>query len=162
MMGEVFSVNISHKKGTSKREVPEVVAVENCGIKGDAHFGFSHRQISLLSWEEIERQNAYLKEKKIYNFNLKPGDFAENLTTKGLDLSKLEVGDRMRIGEKVLLEVTQIGKECHDLCEISKKIGKCIMPKKGIFTRVLKGGRIKKGDFIVVIKKDEDSCCHGK
>lgn len=154
-MGEVFSVNISLRKGTSKSSVKEVCVMEDVGIKGDAHAGFAHRQVSLLSWEDIEEQNSHLRRNQRSDLRLKPGDFAENITTKGIELSSLKIGDKIRIGSGTLLEVTQIGKKCHDACEIFKKIGKCIMPKQGIFTRVLKGGNIGAGDVISLITADK-------
>ncbi|RLE13307.1 MOSC domain-containing protein [Candidatus Aerophobetes bacterium] len=160
-MGEIFSVNISSRKGTSKSPIEKAYIAKDFGVKGDAHFGFSHRQVSLLSWEDIEEQNCYIKEGKFDIKELKPGDFAENITTRGIDLSCLKIGDKIKMGREVVLEVTQIGKKCHDLCEISKKIGKCIMPKQGIFARVLRGGWVRKGDPIFVVK-DENRHNNGK
>lgn len=159
-MGEVLSLNISLKKGTSKHPVDEVYVEENLGIRGDAHFGFAHRQVSLLAWEDIEEQNFYLKEANFGIERLNPGDFAENITTKGIDLSSLNVGDRIKIGSGVVLEVTQIGKKCHDLCEIAKKVGKCIMPRQGVFASVLKGGKIRRGDPVWVIRKENGKNSH--
>lgn len=153
-MGKVFSINISLRKGTSKSPVNEAYVVKDLGIREDAHYGFFHRQVSLLSWEDIEKQNINLKRGGFKRLELKPGDFAENITTRGIDLSSLQIGDRIKVGTQVLLEVSQIGKECHDLCEISKKIGRCIMPKQGIFARVLKGGWIRKGELISLIKNE--------
>ncbi|MBE0478980.1 MOSC domain-containing protein [Candidatus Aerophobetes bacterium] len=154
-MGEVFSVNLSSRKGISKSPAKEAFIREECGLEGDAHYGFQHRQVSLLSLEDIEKQNFRLERDGFTSFRLKPGDFAENITTRGIELFSLTIGDRLRVGSGVILEVTQIGKECHDLCEISKKIGKCIMPKKGIFAKVLKGGQVKEGDPISLLKADK-------
>ncbi len=167
-MGEIFSVNISSDKGISKSPVKQAYAVKHFGAKGDAHYGFSHRQISLLSWEDIEEQNFHLKRKGFEISQLKPGDFAENITTKGVDLSSLKIGDKIRVGPEVILEVTQIGKKCHDACEIYKKIGSCIMPKRGIFAKVLKEGWFRKSELIFLIKEKigiitvSDSCFKGK
>lgn len=123
-----------------KHDVGEGLLVEELGLEGDAHAGFMHRQVSLIALEDIKTMMKKLPE-------LEPGSFAENLTTEGFDLSELKIGDRLAVGE-ALLEVTQIGKECHSLCEVFKKIGDCIMPRKGIFTRVIKGGKVKTGDII--------------
>ena len=138
MQGKVFSINISKNKGVSKNPIKKAILIENMGIENDAHLGLK-RQVSLLSKELIEEQNN----------NLKPGDFAENITTIGIDLSKIQIADIIKIN-KIILEVTQIGKTCHDKCNIYKKIGNCIMPKQGIFAKVLKGGLIKIGDRIVL------------
>lgn len=165
MKGIIFSLNKSDKKGIAKSPVKEAVFIENYGIKGDVHAGLDEkRQVSLLSWESIQKKNFCLKKK---DESLKPGDFAENITTSGIDLSFIKVGDRFIIND-VILEVSQIGKSCHIYCEIYKKIGSCIMPKEGIFARVIKGGKIKKSDIIKVIPKIEtgiltisDSCYKG-
>lgn len=166
MKGKVFSLNKSEKKGVTKTPVKEAVFVENYGIKGDVHAGLDEkRQVSFLSWESIQKKNFCLKKK---DESLKPGDFAENITTSGIDLSLIKIGDRLIINN-VVLEVSQIGKKCHIYCEIYKKIGSCIMPKEGIFARVINGGRVKKGDEIKIIPKIEtgiltisDSCYKGK
>lgn len=148
-MMKILSLNLSTKKGTRKIPVESCEVVENSGIKGDAHSGSWHRQVSMLSMESIEKARSW-------GLNVNPGDFAENITTEGIDLLSLPVGSKIKVGE-VLLEVTQIGKGCHDKCEIYKQVGKCIMPKEGIFTKVLKGGIIKKGDKIRPIM-DECRC----
>jgi molybdenum cofactor synthesis domain-containing protein len=138
---EVVSVNISREKGTSKYPVESVVVCER-GIMGDAHAGTWHRQVSLLAQESIERFSA--KTDRTYEF----GEFAENLTTRGLDLGRVAILDHLRIGA-VELEVTQIGKACHgDGCAIYREVGKCVMPKEGIFCRVLQGGTIVPGEKI--------------
>ncbi|MBN1165122.1 MAG: MOSC domain-containing protein [Candidatus Krumholzibacteriota bacterium] len=131
---KIVSLNVSGKPGRSKRPVPKVVVKKNHGIVGDAHAGDWHRQISLLAEEDIE----YMRNKLD---SLGPGDFAENITTRGIDLPSLPLGAILQIGE-VKLEVTQIGKECHKGCEILKRAGECIMPGRGIFARVLEGGEI--------------------
>jgi MOSC domain-containing protein YiiM len=115
------------------------------GLEGDAHAGKWHRQVSLLAQESIDKMQAHLAD-----FKLKPGDFAENITTQGMELLSLPVGTRLKIGDSVLLEVTQIGKACHLACEIRKIVGDCIMPREGIFTIVLEEGEVKVGDAIEV------------
>ena len=137
-MGKVLGICVSEKRGTQKKEVNEAVLKENWGIEGDAHAGDWHRQVSLLSFEKIE---AFREKGADVDF----GAFGENLIVEGYDLRRLPVGTRFRIGEAVL-ELTQIGKECHSHCEIYKKMGDCIMPREGVFTEVVKGGRIRKGD----------------
>jgi len=160
-LGKVFSINVSSKKGTPKSAVEKAYVVADFGVRGDVHAGSSLRQVSLLSWEAIQSQIFCPKTGKSEGEKLKPGDFAENITTEGVDLTTLRIGDKIKLGSEVLLEVTQIGKKCHSFCEIYKKVGKCIMPEQGIFTKVLKGGWIKKGDPILLIK-DENSYCDSK
>lgn len=139
-MGKVLGICVSEKRGTQKKEVNEAVLKENWGIEGDAHAGDWHRQVSLLSFEKIE---AFREKGADVDF----GAFGENLIVEGYDLRRLPVGTRFRIGEAVL-ELTQIGKECHSHCEIYKKMGDCIMPREGVFTEVVKGGLIRKGDAV--------------
>lgn len=139
-MGKVLGICVSEKRGTQKKEVNEAILKENWGIEGDAHAGDWHRQVSLLSFEKIE---AFRERGADVDF----GAFGENLIVEGYDLRSLPVGTRFRIGEAVL-ELTQIGKECHSHCEIYKKMGDCIMPREGVFTEVVKGGRIRKGDAV--------------
>jgi MOSC domain-containing protein YiiM len=144
MTGSIISINISEKKGIRKKPVDEVVISENCGIEGDAHASSAwHRQVSLLALESIKK----MQEKGL---DVKPGDFAENITTEGLDLLSLPIGTKLSIGSDVVGEVSQIGKECHNRCAIYYQAGDCVMPKEGIFIKVLKGGRIRKGDMIEV------------
>lgn len=143
--GKVLSINISDRKGVVKTPIEEGIFLENFGLKEDAHSGPWHRQVSLLGIESFEKMRKQGVE------NLVVGIFAENITTEGLILYELPVGTKMRIGE-TLHEVTQIGKECHTGCEIAQKVGKCVMPKEGIFTRVLQGGLIKTGDIIEIIE----------
>ena len=138
-MGMIEAVCISGKKGMVKKEVPEIFLEENWGITGDAHAGIWHRQVSLLAGESIDA----VKQKMPH---LKHGVFAENIVCRGLDLTTLAIGDRLVIDGKVVLEVTQIGKECHNAgCAIKKATGDCIMPKEGIFTKVIHGGVVKAG-----------------
>jgi len=136
---KVLSVNISEKKGTTKHAV-ESIQLNSLGVKGDAHAGAWHRQVSMLGVESIEKFT------KASGLPVKYGDFAENITTQGLELYKTKPGDRF-VGSGVELEVTQIGKSCHgDGCAIYRQVGNCVMPKEGIFVRVLKGGSLKAGD----------------
>ncbi|HOM02682.1 MULTISPECIES: MOSC domain-containing protein [Acetivibrio] len=151
MVGRVYSLNISKVKGTTKHPVAEIEAIANYGFEGDAHSGNHIRQISLLSIESIMKQNSINRDNKI-DLVLKPGDYAENITTQGIDLGKLEIGDSLLIGKDVELKVSKIGKECHNKCEIFKKVNNCIMPKQGLFAVVEKSGRIKIGDEIRVRK----------
>ena len=142
--GKVLAVCVSEAKGTQKKPVPVVQAVEDWGILGDAHAGKWHRQVSLLASEKIEE---FRKRGAEIDF----GAFGENLVTEGFDLSRLPVGTRFRIGE-VLLELTQIGKQCHSHCAIYQVMKDCIMPREGVFARVLHGGEIRPGDGAVLLK----------
>ena len=146
-MGQVMAVCISEKKGTQKKGSSEGHFIEEFGIENDAHAGKWHRQVSLLSYETIEA----FKER---GAEIGDGAFGENVIVKGIDLVRLPVGTRLSCGD-ILLEVTQIGKECHSHCEIFKKMGECIMPANGIFTRVLHGGVMKEGDEINVCTEQE-------
>ena len=141
-MGKIMAICISEKKGTQKSRIEKAVFITDFGIEKDAHAGKWHRQVSLLSYETIEAFKARGAE-------VKDGAFGENLVVSGIDLINLPVGTLLRSGD-VLLEVTQIGKECHSHCEIYKKMGECIMPTNGIFTKVLQGGTIKTGDEIEI------------
>lgn len=143
-MGKVVSVNISEKKGVRKREVERIELKPGWGIAGDAHAGNWHRQVSLLAEESIDIMRA------MGLTNLTPGAFAENINTQGIELKILPVGTRLTVGE-CQLEVTQIGKECHnDGCTVQKATGCCVMPTEGIFAIVLTGGFVQKGDEIAV------------
>jgi MOSC domain-containing protein YiiM len=142
-MAKVTAVNISDRKGVIKQPVEVGECLVDFGIKGDAHGGNWHRQISLLGQESIDKMTAMGVE------GLDPGKFAENLTTEGIELFTLPVGTQMEING-VLLEVTQIGKECHTGCAIKRKVGDCIMPREGIFVKVLKNGEIRPGDEIIL------------
>ncbi|MBI5115153.1 MOSC domain-containing protein [Candidatus Poribacteria bacterium] len=143
--GVVVSISISAEKGMRKTPIESATLCVEHGIEGDAHAGAWHRQVSLLAEESIEK----MREKGL---DVSYGDFAENITTRGLVLYEMPIGTRLRIGE-ILLEVTQIGKECHDRCAIYYAAGDCVMPREGIFARVLRGGTIKKCDEIVVEEK---------
>lgn len=143
MKAEVLAVSISEKKGMRKGNIPEGVLIEDYGFKGDAHAGDWHRQVSLLAMESIDKIRAK-------GLDVGPGDFAENITTLGIDLVPLPIGTKLKIGEEVLMEVTQIGKECHTRCAIYYQAGDCVMPREGIFAKVLKGGTVKKNDPIIV------------
>ena len=137
-MAHVEAVCLSHKKGIVKKEQDKVTLRENWGIEGDAHAGDWHRQVSLLAGESIDNVKEILP-------TLKNGAFAENIITRGFDLNLVKIGDRLQIGDMVVLEITQIGKECHNSgCAIKKATGDCIMPKEGIFSRVIQGGEISK------------------
>lgn len=142
-MGKIMGICISEKRGTQKTEVDEANIAEGWGIEGDAHGGNWHRQVSLLSFEKIE---AFRKKGAEVGF----GAFGENLIVEGYDLSTLPIGSKFKIGEAVL-ELTQIGKECHSHCEIYKKMGECIMPREGVFTKVIHGGKIKNGDVVELV-----------
>lgn len=142
-MSKVLAICISKHKGTLKNEVSEANFIEKFGIEGDAHAGKWHRQVSLLAFEKID-------DFRNKGGNVDFGAFGENLVVDGIELHKLPVGQQLQVGE-VLLEVTQIGKECHDKCAIYYQVGECIMPKNGIFTRVLKGGKVKVGDQCTLI-----------
>jgi len=142
--GKVLDINISEKKGVVKKPISEGVFIEDFGLEGDAHAGKWHRQVSLLGIE------SFKKMEKLGIEGLTSGIFAENITTEGIILYELPVGTKLKIGETIQ-EVTQIGKECHSGCEIARKVGQCVMPKEGIFTRVIKGGKIKTGDIIEVL-----------
>lgn len=137
---EIVSLNVSESKGTPKRPVGELVLVEDSGILGDAHAGPGKRQVSLLAAEDIE---AFGASSRGAQPAVAPGDFAENITTRGVDLPSLPLGTRLSIGEAVL-EVSQIGKECHSSCAIRERTGDCAMPRRGVFARVIVGGRISR------------------
>jgi MOSC domain-containing protein YiiM len=144
-MTSVIAVCQSEKKGTKKTPVAEVTIKEDYGVVGDAHADCTtHRQVSLLAIESIDKMRN-----KGFDF-LQPGDFAENITTKGIDLASLPIGTRLSVGKEVILEITQIGKECHAACAIRQQVGDCIMPREGIFARVIRGGRVKAVDNIEV------------
>ena len=143
-MAKVKDVCISEKKGEQKHPVDEVLLKVDHGIVGDAHAGNWHRQVSLLAAESVA------KVQKALNFELKSGDFAENILTEGIELFTLPIGTKLQIGEAVG-EVTQIGKDCHQGCAIRELAGDCVMPREGIFVKVLKEGTVKAGDEIKVI-----------
>lgn len=144
-MATVKAVCISEKKGTEKKNVKKAELIENFGLAGDAHAGNWHRQVSLLSYEKIE-------DFKAKGAQIEDGSFGENLIIEGIDLKSLPVGTVLSIGQTVL-EVTQIGKECHNGCAIKETMGTCIMPTEGIFAKVIKGGQVSTGDTVEIISK---------
>lgn len=149
-MGKIMAVCISEKRGTQKKNIDKVRLIENFGLEGDAHGGNWHRQVSLLSYEKVRA----FEEKGI---SVEDGAFGENLLVEGFDFKTLPVGTRFRCGE-ALLEMTQIGKECHSHCEIYQAVGDCIMPREGVFARVLHGGMIQIGDVMEIVpSSDSDS-----
>jgi MOSC domain-containing protein YiiM len=139
MEGKIISINTSGQKGVRKKPVDNALLIEDFGIEGDAHAsGEWHRQVSLLALESIKKMQEM-------GLDVGPGDFAENITTEGIDLPSLPIGTRMLIGDSIEGEVSQIGKVCHDRCAIYHQAGDCVMPKEGIFIKILRGGRISKG-----------------
>ncbi|HMM21887.1 MAG TPA: MOSC domain-containing protein [Selenomonadales bacterium] len=142
MQGRIAAVCTSERKGERKTNIGKANLLPGLGLEGDAHAGSGHRQVSLLALESIEK----MRQKGL---DVGPGDFAENLTTTGLELPALPVGTRLRIGDAVL-EVSQIGKECHAPCAIYRQAGDCVMPQEGIFAAVLHGGKVSAGDAIEV------------
>ncbi len=147
MNGTVVSVNISPQKTVRKTPVDEATLAPEHGIVGDAHAGEWHRQVSLLAEESIEKMRDT-------GLDVGAGDFAENITTRGIDLLSLPIGTKLRLG-KAQVEVTQIGKECHTRCAIYYQAGDCVMPREGIFVRVLDGGSVRAGDSVVVLERAE-------
>ncbi len=141
--GKVLAVNISQAKGEKKNNIGCGLFIENFGLENDAHAETGIRQVSLLAKESIEKIRAK-------GLDVNYGDFAENLTIEGIDLPSLPIGTRLKIGRKVLLEVTQIGKICHNRCNIFYTVGDCVMPREGIFAKVLTGGEIKTNDQIEI------------
>lgn len=141
-MGKVIAVCISEARGTEKQNIHEAEFIEDWGIKGDAHAGRWHRQVSLLSYDKIE---AFRKR----GAEVEDGAFGENLVVEGIDLAKLPLGTVFRCNE-VVLQLTQIGKECHNGCAIFQKMGECIMPREGVFAKVLHGGMIREGDELII------------
>jgi len=142
--GRIKAISISEKKGTQKINVPQARLLADFGIVGDAHAGNWHRQVSLLAIESIDKMIA--KGMEVF-----PGGFAENITTEGIDLLSLSLGSKLSLGQNAELEITQFGKKCHDKCEIFERIGDCIMPREGVFAKVIKAGWIRVGDVIKVI-----------
>ena len=142
-MAQVIAVCVSSAKGQRKTPAESVLVQENHGIVGDAHAGEWHRQISLLAQESIDKMRAL-------GLDVTTGDFAENITTSGIDLVSLPIGSRLQVGQTVL-EVTQIGKECHNRCAIYHQAGDCVMPKEGIFARVITGGTVRPVDQVTLL-----------
>jgi MOSC domain-containing protein YiiM len=149
MVGKIVAISISKKKGIPKTNMDSASLIKDFGLEGDAHAGNWHRQVSFLAIESIEK----MRERGLPN--LRPGAFAENLTTEFLNLPNFSVGTRIKIGEQSELEITQIGKECHNKCAIYFKIGDCVMPREGVFAKVLKSGEIKLNDKIIVGKTND-------
>lgn len=149
--GNVLAVCVSGEKGVKKRNIRTAVFKEGFGIIDDAHAG-SPRQVSLLAEESITK----MRQKGL---SVKPGDFAENIVTKGMDFKRLNVGAKIRIGENVILQITQLGKVCLRPCAIYYKVGDCIMPREGVFAKVLKGGIVKVKDAIQIVVFEASSIC---
>jgi len=143
--GRIKAISISKDRGTKKYNVPTAELKAEFGIEGDAHAGNWHKQVSLLAEESIGKMRAK-------GATVTSGDFAENITTEGIDLQSLTIGSKLRLGADAEVEITQFGKQCHSGCEIFQQIGDCIMPREGIFAKVTKPGRIKTGDTIEVLK----------
>ncbi len=141
--GRIKAISVSEQKGTCKVNVPEAHLRIDFGIVGDAHAGSWHRQVSLLAVESIDKMVER-------GARVSPGDFAENVTTEGIDLLKLSIGNRLKLGRSAELEITQFGKECHDRCEIFEQVGDCIMPREGVFAKVTKPGSVSVGDAVEV------------
>lgn len=145
---KIVSLSISKKKGTRKTTISEARLVENFGLEGDAHAGDWHRQVSFLASESIEQSRQR-------GLNVDFGDYAENIATEGIDWLSVPVGTRFRLGDAALVEITQIGKECKKKCAIFYQAGDCIMPREGVFAKVLRGGIIRCGDAIEMIPADK-------
>lgn len=145
--GRIIAISISKRKGIPKSNVDSAKLIEDYGIEHDAHAGKWHRQVSFLAIESIQR----MRDKGLPK--LRPGAFAENITTEFLDLPQLKIGSVVKIGNESELEITQIGKECHSKCAIYYKVGDCVMPTEGIFAVVKKGGMIKNGDEVIVVNQ---------
>jgi MOSC domain-containing protein YiiM len=143
---EIVSIAVSRKKGTPKEPVEAAEVVVDHGLRGDAHAGPWHRQVSFLAAESIEKAEAR-------GLDVGFGDFAENIATRGINWLQVPIGTRVKLGDSAVVEITQIGKECHTRCAIYYRAGDCIMPREGIFGRVLQGGKIRKGDPIQFIEK---------
>jgi len=143
--GRVAALSVSKKKGIPKTNVDHIRLLKDFGLEGDAHGGNWHRQVSLLALESVEA----MRHKGLPD--LGPGSFAENITTESVELNSLQVGQRLQIGAEALLEITQIGKDCHSRCAIFQHVGDCIMPREGLFARVIQGGEIRVGDTLLVM-----------
>jgi MOSC domain-containing protein YiiM len=149
MTGRVVAVCTSEKTGTRKTNVGRARLIVEHGLEGDAHAGPWHRQVSFLAQESANKVRG-ANEIRAHGLEIGPGDFAENILTEGLELFSLPIGTRMRVGPEVEVEVTQIGKECHTGCAIRQLTGDCVMPREGIFARVLRGGMVQVGDEIEI------------
>lgn len=146
--GRIKAISISKERGTKKYNVPTAELQAGFGIAGDAHAGNWHRQVSLLAEESIEKMRAK-------GATVTEGDFAENITTEGIDLQSLTIGSKLRLGSVAEVEITQFGKECHSGCAIFQQIGDCIMPREGVFAKVTKPGQIKTGDTIEALNSND-------
>ncbi len=146
--GIVCAVSVANRKGVKKSNIESGTLIKDFGLEGDAHAGKWHRQVSLLAEESIEQ----MRKKGV---DVAAGDFAENITTRGIDLWLLPVGSVLQIGNEVLLKITQIGKKCHQGCAIFQQVGDCIMPRQGIFAKVIAGGKIAPGDKITIAMNAE-------
>lgn len=146
-IGKIVAISVSKKKGIPKENVSEALLIKEHGIEGDAHAGKWHRQVSFLAVESIDKM------RKAGLPKLRPGAFAENITTEFLVLPEFEIGSKLKVGKQTLLEITQIGKECHSRCAIYETVGDCVMPREGIFAKVIEGGNIKVGDEILHLEK---------
>jgi len=148
-MARIIAVCRSDKKGTRKQDIGQGVLQQDYGLVGDAHADCcTHRQVSLLSIDSIDKMRKM-------GLDVHPGDFAENLTTEGIDLVSLPIGTRLSIGDDIVLEVTQIGKECHTKCAIYRQVGTCVMPEEGVFGKVIQGGDVKVGDMVQKAKAEK-------
>jgi len=145
---KIESISISKNKGTRKTNIQEAILVADHGLEGDAHAGPWHRQVSFLASESIEKARNQ-------GLDVTFGDFAENIATSDIDWQEISIGTRLGLGDSSLVEITQIGKECHKRCAIFYQAGDCIMPKQGIFASVLKGGKIRRGDMIKIITEEK-------
>lgn len=146
-MGKIYSINVSAAKGVPKEPAARAVLVKGMGLQDDAHAGTDIRQVSLLDMESVRGQMADAKAKGA-TVEIRPGVYAENITTEGLALASLKIGDRLRVGGTAVLKISKIGKECHSRCAIYHQVGDCIMPRKGVFAEVVEGGEIAVGDPI--------------
>jgi len=146
--GTIKAISVSKTKGTKKTNVTGAQLNADSGIAGDAHAGKWHRQVSLLAIESIDKMIEM-------GANVSPGDFAENVTTENINLQNMEIGTRLKLGQSAELEITQFGKECHTRCEIYDQVGDCIMPREGVFAKVIKPGQINTGDAIEVITAND-------
>jgi MOSC domain-containing protein YiiM len=147
---KIESIAISKKKGTRKVQVEEALLLQSHGLEGDAHAGPWHRQVSFLASESIDKA-------RMQGLDVTFGDFAENIATSGIDWKKVPVGTQVQLGDSARVEITQMGKDCQSKCAIYYMAGDCIMPREGIFARVLKGGKIRSGDHILLLNKPDKS-----
>ncbi len=152
-MGKIYSINCSSAKGVPKEQTQKALLVKNHGLRDDAHAGAPVRQVSLLPMESVRGQIADAKAKKAA-VRIRPGSYAENITTEGIVLAALRLGDKLRVGKTAVLRISKIGKECHKHCAIYHQVGDCIMPREGIFAEVIEGGEIAVGDVVERLKDE--------